>query len=1382
MVSASRRAREGRGARTSAQQRALLSGAVLFMALLAFLLVEGSAWADGGAGGASDGAGGTGGTAASPAGSNGTPSSIAGDGGGGGGGGGVSQVTGVGGVGGSGGGGGPPNGAGSAGGNGGNGGAGGNFGQVITSGSLTTSSGGIGGNASNGGNVVNGADGGGGGGGGEGGGGALLTGAGSSTSSVTATGGIGGNGGAGGTSTNGGNGGNGGGGGAGGAGAVLTGGGTLTINSGTISGGVGGAGGNGGGSNNGGNGGNGGDGAGGGAGVLLTAGGTLTNTGSIVGGNGGAGGNRGTTNNGGNNGIGGTAGAGGAGIVGAGLTVSNGGIVTGGMSGDGVTRANAITFTGGVNSLTLLNGSTITGNAVAFSTADTFALGGSTNSSFNTSLIGPAAQYQGFGVFNKTGTSTWTLTGTPGTATPWVISGGTLAAGASTNVFGSTSAITVTSPGILDLAGFSQTIGSLTGTGTVTNSGAASALTTGDATNTNFSGTIQGANTALIKQGTGTFTLSGTNTYSGATTVNAGTLAAGSSTAFSSNSAFTVNATLDLNGFNASIGSLAGSGSVTNNGGAAVRLTAGGDNTSTTFSGNIVDGTNATALTKTGTGTLTLTGTNTYTGNTNITLGTLALTGTGSIASSNALNVGAGAGTATFDISGTTSGASIAALVGATDGIVNLGSKTLTITNGATGVPFLGVINGSGGGLTITGGTQALQGINGYTGATIINGGRLALSGTGSIAQSSLVTVGAGTAGTFDVSGTASGASIIGLAGDSNGIVTLGSKTLTITNASSVNVFFGVIADGGGAGGSGGGLTVTGGFQELGGANTYTGATTVNGGTLGVNGSIATSSMTTVNTGGALTGTGSVGNTTVSSGGMFAPGNATPGSSMTVSGTLAFQSGAQYLIGLNPTTSSFANVTGMATLGGATVNAMFANGTYVAKQYTILTAGSVSGTFGSLVNTNLPSGFKTALSYDANDAFLNLSLNFTPPASPNFGGGLNANQQAVGNALINFFNATGGIPLVFGTLTPAGLSQVSGESATGSQQTTFDAMTQFMNVMTDPFIAGRGDAAGTSGGTSGYASEDAQAYAAKRNPGDALAAIYTKAAPPAPFEARWSTWIAGFGGSQTTDGNATTGSNSVTSRIYGTAVGADYRFSPFTIAGFSLAGGGTNFSVANSGSGHSDLFQAGAFVRHTIGAAYISGALAYGWQDITTNRTVSVAGIDQLRAEFNANTYSGRLEGGYRFVSPWIGGIGITPYAAAQFTTFDLPAYAESVVSGVANFALAYGARDVTDSRSELGIRTDKSWAMQDAILTLRGRFAWAHDYNPDRSIGATFQALPGASFVVNGAAQASESALTTASAELKWTNNWSIAATFEGEFSNVTSSYAGKGVVRYAW
>lgn len=149
---------------------------------------------------------------------------------------------------------------------------------------------------------------------------------------------------------------------------------------------------------------------------------------------------------------------------------------------------------------------------------------------------------------------------------------------------------------------------------------------------------------------------------------------------------------------------------------------------------------------------------------------------------------------------------------------------------------------------------------------------------------------------------------------------------------------------------------------------------------------------------------------------------------------------------------------------------------------------------------------------------------------------------------------------------------------------------------------------------------------------------------------------------------------------------------------------------------------------------------------------------------------------------PVPGGAGFTPYAAGQFTAFELPAYAESVVSGTNNFGLAYGSRSATDTRSELGVRSDKTFAMSNGTLTLRGRAAWAHDFNPDRAIGATFQTLPGASFVVNGAAQARDSVLTTASVERKWWNGWSVAATFEGEFSGVSRSYAGKGRLGYAW
>ncbi len=131
-------------------------------------------------------------------------------------------------------------------------------------------------------------------------------------------------------------------------------------------------------------------------------------------------------------------------------------------------------------------------------------------------------------------------------------------------------------------------------------------------------------------------------------------------------------------------------------------------------------------LTKTGTGTLTLTGANTYTDQTGIQSGTLALSGNGSIASSSRV-----VADGTFDISAVTpTSASIQSLAGG--GTVNLGDKQLILTNAND--TFAGTITGTGGGLTVSAGTETLTGISNYTGATnvtgtgtlqLLNGGRI---------------------------------------------------------------------------------------------------------------------------------------------------------------------------------------------------------------------------------------------------------------------------------------------------------------------------------------------------------------------------------------------------------------------------------------------------------------------------------------------------------------------------------------------------------------------------------------------------------------------------------------------------------------------------------
>ena len=548
------------------------------------------------------------------------------------------------------------------------------------------------------------------------------------------------------------------------------------------------------------------------------------------------------------------------------------------------------------------------------------------------------------------------------------------------------------------------------------------------------------------------------------------------------------------------------------------------------------------------------------------------------------------------------------------------------------------------------------------------------------------------------------------------------------------------------------------------------------GGTLSVNGKVSSTTSATVNAGGTLGGIGIVGNTMIN-GGTLAPGNSI--GTLTVNGSLTLTAASTYMVEVSLTNADKTIVTGTASLAGK-VNVGLQERVRSSVTYTILNAGTLSGTFDSAYVTGGFGGV-ARLSYSGNDVLVTVFPGLSP-ALPNNAA---TNHRNVAAGIDRAMEAGANLPKSFdplfgmtGNQLLNALTQISGETSTGSQQTTFTAMDMFMGMMTDPFTAGRGEGAP---GALPYAGE-AMAYAApKRAPTDAFASMHRKA-PIASLQERWNVWAAGFGGSQTTDGNADTGSNNSRSSIYGMAVGADYWFSPFTVAGVSMAGGGTNFSVTGGGTGRSDLFQFGGFIRHNVGSTYITAAAAYGWQDITTDRTVTVAGFDQLRANFNANSYSGRVEVGNRFVAPWIGGLGLTPYAAFQVTAFDLPAYTESVVAGSNTFALAYAGKTALSPRSELGLRTDKSFAVNDAILTLRGRAAWAHDTNRDRSASATFLSLPGASFVVNGASLAKHTALTSASAELKWMNGWSVAGTFEGEFSDVTKSYAGKGVVRYAW
>jgi outer membrane autotransporter protein len=235
------------------------------------------------------------------------------------------------------------------------------------------------------------------------------------------------------------------------------------------------------------------------------------------------------------------------------------------------------------------------------------------------------------------------------------------------------------------------------------------------------------------------------------------------------------------------------------------------------------------------------------------------------------------------------------------------------------------------------------------------------------------------------------------------------------------------------------------------------------------------------------------------------------------------------------------------------------------------------------------------------------------------------------------------------------------------------------------------------------------------------------------------------------------------------------------VVGIALAGAGTGWSLsAGLGSGQSDAFQAGFYAKHQAGPAYLAAALGAANYWSSTTRTVTVTGADTLHATFQAQSYGARLETGWRL---GLGALTLTPYAAAQAQAFRLPGYSETAASGSPQFALAYNAQTSSATRAELGLWLGHAMLLdRGASLTLFGRAAWAHDWFSNLAVTPSFLALPGASFVVNGAAPPADLALVTAGAEWRFMGGWSLMARFDGEFGQGAQTYTGTERVRYAW
>ncbi len=517
---------------------------------------------------------------------------------------------------------------------------------------------------------------------------------------------------------------------------------------------------------------------------------------------------------------------------------------------------------------------------------------------------------------------------------------------------------------------------------------------------------------ALNKTGAGTCILSGSNLYTGATLVSDGILGIGASERISNSSALTVaiGATFDLGGFSETVGSLSGDGTVSSSTAGTPALIAGGDNTSTTFSGLIQDGSaSPLSITKTGIGTFILTSTNTYTGVTTVNAGivSVAVIGNGGVAgnigqASNASsNLVMGGGTLQYTGASSSTDRGFS-LTGGTTSTLDLTTNDFTIS---------GIITG-GGSLTKNGiGAMVFSGTNTYTGVTRINAGVVSIAtlGNGGISGN------LGQASSASTNLVLSGGNLVytGVTASSDRGFTLGASATSAINIVASNLTIsGIIV-----GPANGNFSKIGaGTLALSGTNSYTGITSIdegilsistfgNGGTPSNLGAASNAAANLVLNGGTLQYTGATASTTRS----YTLANATTSvievttNNLTISGSAAATSGALTKTGDGKLTLSGTNsYTGTTLITAGVLNTQRAQGTGTNTNGVIVSSGtaleieggiSVLGEALSLNNTGVA----------AAGAFRNIS------GTNSWSGAINLETSSRINSDAGSLNLTGGI-------------------------------------------------------------------------------------------------------------------------------------------------------------------------------------------------------------------------------------------------------------------------------------------------------------------------------------------------------------------------------------
>lgn len=739
--------------------------------------------------------------------------------------------------------------------------------------------------------------------------------------------------------------------------------------------------------------------------------------------------------------------------------------------------------------------------------------------------------------------------------------------------------------------------------------------------------------------------------------------------------------------------------------------------------GAVISG--AGGIDKTEAGTLTLTGTNTYAGKTVLSGGTLSVARDASLGGPTAALRFQGG---TLEITGNTFNDTARAIEwSAAGGGLNIAdaANTFTITQ---------PLNGTGSLVKSGPGTLRLSGTQAY-GDTIVSAGTLigdAGSIRGNVANAGAVVFEQATPGTFagNISSTGTlqktGGSILTLTGTSSGNWDLTQGTLAVDAANfqgdaridavaglrfvqpAAATYAGQISGAGSLTKMGTGvLTLTGD------SGAFTGPTAVQAGSLivgtaGGNGQLG--GPVTVAGGATLGGSGTVGTTYLSNGARIAPGNGI--GTLTIAGDLTFSPTSVYEVEADPASnnSDRIDVSGHTAIDGSVLHVGADGGFGTRRTYTILTSGTLDGTFRS-VSSNFAYLYPT-LTYGTQRVTLSLERKevpvdpvtpvdpvnpVTPPAPtptrPIAFSDLaqSGNQRAVARAL-ETLPASNALHEFVLTLQegqpPAVFDSLSGEAHAGVAGSLSQSAAQ-PRALTFNKLRANLDAGLRAGAPTAAAGMSDTAPSASTLP--------ASNAQPA--------WAEIFGNWRTQDGNGNTAGTR--EHMGGVFVGADHAVGAGWRAGAALGYADSRIDTRDRASradvsSYTALLYGGRSFDAGPGAWKLMLGAGYTWHDISTERS-ALSQAAKLEADYGASTTQLFTELGYRWDAT--ARATLEPFVGVAWSDLRTRSFTES--GGAA--ALSGRSTSTTQTTTTLGLRGTQDVDLGSLAGQLRATVGWRH-------------------------------------------------------------------------